>query len=110
MNKIKLLISNCKSEIKSLLTRVMGKEITHILVTTDGKKIRCIDSLELFDNENKIYVAKCLKGLKYNITTINSENVEYIMENYNCDIWDTICNINPMNTDIDDENIDRFYG
>ena len=110
MNKIKLLINNCRSEINSLLTRVMGKEVTHIMVTITGKKIKCVESLELFNGENKIYVAKCLNRLKYNIITINSENVEYIIETCDNDIWNMLCNINPVNTNVDDENIDRFYG
>jgi hypothetical protein len=66
--------------------------------------------MELFDSENKIYVGKCLKNLKYSIVTINSENVEYITEKFDEETWFIICNINPMNTDTDDENIDRFYG
>ena len=93
MNKIKLLINNCKSEINSLLDRVKGKEITHIIVTTDGNKIECYESIELYSDETKILVATCKIGNKKSVITINGDNINYIYEKYNNDTWNEILNI-----------------
>ena len=67
MNEIKLLITNCKCKINSLLNRARGKEITHIIITTSGRKIKCYESIELFSDETKILVAKCLIKMKQHI-------------------------------------------
>lgn len=107
MNKFKLCISNCKCEINSLLNRVKGKEITHIIVTTNGTKIKCYDSVELFSEEIKIIVAKCLVNRKDNIITINDDKVDYILEEYNDEIWNQVINIancERVNEKIDDRN------
>lgn len=108
MNKIKSLINNCKSEINSLLNRVMGEGITHIIIT-NGNKIKCYESIELFSDETKIIVAKCLIKMKKRIITINDNNIDYISEKYNNDIWNQMINITNTN---DDEIIDdnRLYG
>ena len=106
MNKFKLLINNCQCEINSLLDRVRGKEITHIIVTTNGTKIKCYESIELFSDEIKIIVAKCLVGMKDKIITINDDNVEYILEKYNNDVWNQVMNI--ANIDNVDEKTDDF--
>ena len=97
MNKIKLLINNCKSEINSLLGRIKDEEITHIIVTTDGNKIECYESVELFSDETKILVATCKIGNKKSIISVDSENINYIYEKYNKDSWNEILNI--ANTD-----------
>ena len=104
----KLLIINCKSKVKSLLSRIRGKEITHTLVTNNGDKIKCSESIELYSNETKIIVAKCLRGIKEYIITINSDNIDYVLEKYDDDVWDQILNIT-VNTD-DNVVEDRLYG
>ena len=106
MNKFKLLITNCKSKINSLLNRVRGKEITHIIVTSNGDKIKCYDSIELYDEENKIMVIKCQIGMKNCLITINSDNIEYTIEKYTDDIWNSILNMPEIKNEIVD---DRLY-
>ena len=102
MNKI-------KSKIISLLDRINGKDITHIIVTNNGHKIKCYESIELFSDETKITVAKCLIRMKQYMITINNENIDYILENYNDDIWNRLCNIG--NVSVSEENDDRsIYG
>ena len=109
MNIIKLIITNWKCEINSLLNRVRGKEINHIIVTTNGHKIKCYESAELYTNEIKIVVAKCLVGLKQYIITINDDNIDYILENYDDGIWDQVINIANQPENI--ESVDnRHYG
>lgn len=103
----KLLITNCKSKIKSLLDRVRGKEVTHIIVTTTGDKIKCIESTDLYDGDIKIVVAKCIIGSSEKILTINYDNIEYILENYNDNVWNVIINL-PVNNSVDNEN-DNLY-
>ena len=111
MNKIKLIITNCKSEINSLLNRVRGKEITHIIVTTNGDKIKCSESVELFSDETVMIVAKCLNRMKQYIMTINNDNIDYILEKYDGDVWKQISNIANNNVNNDGEIIDdRLYG
>jgi len=97
MNKIKLLITNCKSEINSLLDRAKGAEITHIIVTVNGDKIKCYESVELFSDETKILVATCKIGNKKSIISIDSNNINYIYEKYNDNSWTEVLNI--LNTD-----------
>ena len=108
MNKFKLLINNCQCEINSLLDRVRDKEITHIIVTTNGTKIKCYESIELFSDEIKIIVAKCLVGMKDKIITINDDNVEYILEKYNNDVWNQVMNIANIDN-VDEKTDDRNY-
>lgn len=104
MNKtqIKLFVTNYKSKINSLLNRVRSKEITHIIVTNQGK-IKCYESVELFSGETKITVAKCLIKMKQYIITIDSDNIDYILEKYDDGIWNQICNISNV---VDEENND----
>ena len=110
MNKFKLCIANCKSKINSLLNRIRGEEITHIIVTTNANKIKCYESIELFADETKITIAKCLIKTKKYIMTINSDNIDYILEKYDDDTWDQVLNI--MNVNEIDEACDdnRLYG
>ncbi len=108
--KFKLNIMNCLCEINSLLNRIRGKEITHILVTNTGQKIKCVESIELFEGEIKIIVAKCQIGLKNHLITIYDDNVEYITEPYDDKTWNTIINMKPMNNDVDIENEKLYYG
>lgn len=107
MIKIKPLITNCWGEIISLLDRVRGKGITHIIIT-GGKKIKCYDSIELFSDETKIVVITSLIGLKKKIITIDYDKIDYICEKYDDDIWNSVMNIT-CNTK---EEIveDRLYG
>ena len=110
MNKFKLLITNCKSKINSLFNRIQNKEIAHIIITTKGDKIKCIDSIELFSDETKFIVAKCVRKFKYQIITINNDNVAYILEKYDQDTWDKVLNITNVN-EIDETCDDnRLYG
>lgn len=84
-----------------------NESITHTIVTTSGTKIKCCDSVELFSDETKIIVAKCLVNRKYNIITINDDKIDYILENYNDDIWNQLLNMNITEiTEIED---DRLY-
>lgn len=111
MNKIKLLINDCKCEINSLLDRVRGKEITHIIVTINGDKIKCYESIELYDNEIKIIVAKCLIGLKQRIIIITDDKIDYIFENYNDDVWNQVKSIINIDDSINKKNYDYdIYG
>lgn len=103
-------MSKIYDSLNDLIDRIFGREITHTLMTNTGRKIRCAESMELFDSENKIYVGKCLENLRYNIITINSDQVEYISEKFDEETWSMICGINPLDTNADDENISRFYG
>ena len=85
----------------------MGREISHILITKIGDKIKCLDSIELYDSEeNKIIVAKCHIRLKTKLVTINFENVEYIIESYTDDIWNNLLNI-PQPENI--KEVNRLY-
>lgn len=112
MNKLKLTIINCKSEINSLLNRIRGKEITHIIITTNGDKIKCYESIELYSDEIKIIVAKCLINMKQYIITINDDNIDYILEKYDDDVWNQVVNIVSTNNDLVDEKNydDSIYG
>ena len=111
MNKLKLTIINCKSEINSLLNRIRGKEITHIIITTNGDKIKCYESIELYSDEIKIIVAKCLVGIKDYIITINDDNIDYILEKYDDDVWNQIVNITNTNNNDVEKNYDySIYG
>ena len=107
--KFKQLITNCKCEIKSLLTHVRGEEITHLIVTKDNNKIKCYESIELFSDETKFIAAKCLIGKKQHIITINDDNINYITEKYNDDIWNQIYNIGSVNLNEKNEDY-TIYG
>lgn len=107
--KIKLIITNCKSEINSLLDRIRGKEISHIIVTTNGNKLKCYGSVELPSEEGSITIAKCLVGLKIKLLVIKSDNVAYCIEQYNDETWNTLINIDDDNY-VDENTDDRLYG
>lgn len=108
MNKIKSLVLNCKSKINSLLNRVKGKEITHILMTTSGDKIKCHESIEVFSNEAKFMLAKCQIGIKQYIITIDDNNINYILEKYDDKTWNRVLNIGNID---DEETIENgLYG
>lgn len=97
MNKTKL-FNSYKSKINSLLDRVKNKEITHTIVTINGKRIKCYESIEVLSNDEiKITIAKCLIKQKKCIMTINSDNIDYMFEKYNTDSWNQVLNI--MNMD-----------
>lgn len=107
VNKFRLCINNCRSEINSLLDRIRGKEITHTFVTVDGDKIKCIDSIELYSDETKIIIAKCQIGLKTSLVTINEENIRYTIEDFDDEVWKTLRNM-PTNFETN-ETDDRLY-
>ena len=111
MDKFKLLITNCKCELNSLLNRIRGEKITHIIVTNNGHKIKCYESVELFSGETKIIIATCLIRLKKYMITINDDKVDYILEKYNDNTWNQVLNI--INIDGVDESVDdcnSIYG
>ena len=78
-------------------------EITHTIITVSGKRIKCYDSLELYDfNENKLIVAYAkIKG-KRKLVTIKDQNVDYMIENFNWDVWNELVALTQM-TDSDGE-------
>jgi len=95
--------------IESFLNRLLKQEITHIIVTTSGKKIKCYESTELYSDETRIIIVKSLNRLKQKIITIDYNNIEYVIEKYNDNTWNQILNISNMSND--DEIIeDRLYG
>lgn len=97
-----------KSKIESILDRIKPEEITHTIVTKTGHEIKCYSSIQLYEGEVKIIVAKCRIGLKDRLITILDDNIEYISESYNDEAWDSLINIQPVNEDNVKEN--RLYG
>lgn len=81
------LIKTLKSKFESLIDRVDDYRITHVLVTVTGNKINCMESIDLYSDEDRIIVAKCRIGIKTKLVTINANNVEYTIENFEGKTW-----------------------
>ena len=81
---------DCKTQIVSLLNRIRGKDITHVIITKSGNQIECYDSIDLYDDENKIIIAKAKIKNRDRLITINDDNIDYMLEDFTENTWNEI--------------------
>lgn len=96
--------------IESLIDFIRSDKITHTIITKSGNEIRCYDSVELYEGETKIIIAKSQIGLKNRLVTILDDDIEYITETYNDETWNSLLNIPRAETVKTEINENILYG